>query len=884
MRTSRFAVAAAALAAALSAWLSQSTIAVAAPDGPRIALLPISAFTVLLAASAGAIVVLLSRAAPLTPVWLLGLTVLPWLPVDVPAPWLIWSGPLTLIVWLAVFWIMARRAPLRITILFAASAPLRAGLLALLLFSVAAWRAAPAVPGGDEPHYLVITQSLLYDGDLRIENNHRRGDYQAYFAGQLRPDYLRRGRDGEIYSIHAPGVSALVLPAFALGGYRGVVVFLLLVAAAASALLWHVVWLAARSRPAAWFGWAAVTLSATTVFHSFTVYPDGLGGVLVLTGIWALLRTEEERVTVSTSVWPWGLHGAALALLPWLHSRFALLAGSLGALVLLRLGRAPNPAAKAAAFLVVPAISALGWVGYFVAIYGSPDPSAPYGAARMGSLASIPGGLGGLLFDQRFGLLANAPVLLFGIAGLIAMLRRASGMRRLAIELLFVIVPYLLTVTNFTMWWGGWSAPARFAAPILPALAVSSAGAWLVLRDRATRTLAIGALGLTAFITVVLVVPEHGRLAFNTRLAPALWLDWLSPLASLAQGAPDWFRGSRHDYVTDVAIWGAFMAAAWLGLRWLAAGPRLGNPASFATAAVAACALCAMLALATVWARYGAAGAVSTAAQMSCLRVLAADGEVIALRLTPPGVLDRAQVPSMMRITGTPRAVGERGAGRDDRPLLVIPAMPAGRYRIRPRARGEGGWLMIGIAQDQFSVRTERIASPPEPIIVDFPVDVRALIVRGDERARQVVRRIDVEPLSLVAANRRLTPGFARRAARYGAHTVFFLDDDSYPEPEAFWVGGSRDSSIVVQPDSPDGAIDLFLRNAPVTNRIVIESGPWREQLDLAPGETRRMSIRWDRTRGAAPLRFEVEAGFRPSEVEPDSADERYLGVWVQIR
>ena len=43
------------------------------------------------------------------------------------------------------------------------------------------------MPGGDEPHYLVITQSLLYDGDLKIENNHQRGDYRAYYGGDLPP-------------------------------------------------------------------------------------------------------------------------------------------------------------------------------------------------------------------------------------------------------------------------------------------------------------------------------------------------------------------------------------------------------------------------------------------------------------------------------------------------------------------------------------------------------------------------------------------------------------------------------------------------------------------------------------------------------------------------
>ena len=66
---------------------------------------------------------------------------------------------------------------------------------------------------GDEPHYLVIAQSLLKDGDLKIENNHRRGDYRAFFGGELRPDYLQRGRNGEIYSIHAPGLPVLVAPA-----------------------------------------------------------------------------------------------------------------------------------------------------------------------------------------------------------------------------------------------------------------------------------------------------------------------------------------------------------------------------------------------------------------------------------------------------------------------------------------------------------------------------------------------------------------------------------------------------------------------------------------------------------------------------------------------
>ena len=166
------------------------------------------------------------------------------------------------------------------------------------------------------------------------------GDYRAYFPGELpKPDFRRLGRDRQIYSIHAPGLPALVAPAFAIAGYRGVQVFLILLAAAGSALAWHLAWVVTRRADAAWFGWAAVTFSTSSIFHSFMVYPDGPGGVIALTGVWALLRAQQEAESGAERTGPWWLHGAALAVLPWLHTRFALVAGCLGALVLLRLAR-----------------------------------------------------------------------------------------------------------------------------------------------------------------------------------------------------------------------------------------------------------------------------------------------------------------------------------------------------------------------------------------------------------------------------------------------------------------------------------------------------------------------------------------------------------------
>jgi hypothetical protein len=74
------------------------------------------------------------------------------------------------------------------------------------IFAAAAWRLSPGplYPGGDEPHYLVVTQSLLTDHDLAIANNHARGDYLAYLPGAVEPDYRATGRNGVIY-IDSPG-------------------------------------------------------------------------------------------------------------------------------------------------------------------------------------------------------------------------------------------------------------------------------------------------------------------------------------------------------------------------------------------------------------------------------------------------------------------------------------------------------------------------------------------------------------------------------------------------------------------------------------------------------------------------------------------------------
>src|SRR5687767_2583841 len=83
----------AALLTAGAAWLSQGQIAFTGSGGARIALVPLSLFTLGIAAAAGtACWWALRRGASAVPLALLCLVLLPWLPVSWPPVFLLWSG------------------------------------------------------------------------------------------------------------------------------------------------------------------------------------------------------------------------------------------------------------------------------------------------------------------------------------------------------------------------------------------------------------------------------------------------------------------------------------------------------------------------------------------------------------------------------------------------------------------------------------------------------------------------------------------------------------------------------------------------------------------------------------------------------------------------
>ncbi len=149
----------------------------------------------------------------------------------------------------------------------------------------------------------------MHDADLRVANNYANGEYLEYFPGRLEPHFLKRSSSGEIYSIHAPGVSVIVLPAFAVAGYAGAVVTMILIAAITAALAWRIAWRVSGSAAAAWISVLAVFGTAPYFFHTFTIYPEIIGGFIVTVALCGPARIC-QRAAMSSAHADRGWRGA----------------------------------------------------------------------------------------------------------------------------------------------------------------------------------------------------------------------------------------------------------------------------------------------------------------------------------------------------------------------------------------------------------------------------------------------------------------------------------------------------------------------------------------------------------------------------------------------
>jgi hypothetical protein len=751
------------------------------------------------------------------------------------------------------------------------------------IFGTAAWRLqlTPVFPSGDEPHYLVVTQSLLADHDLAIENNHSRGDYRAYFPAPLKPDYRRRGSDGQIYSIHPVGVSVLIAPAFAIGGYRGASFFLAVLAACAAAMAWRWARAEKTSDGAAFFGWLAVVTSVPYVLHSFAIFPECAAAFALIAGlrprdVFRLSRPLADAI----------LRGVALGALPWLSTKYAPM--SLVALALVWWAERERRAA-----IVLPYAASVGlWFGFFWWIYGTPSPAAPYGPAHQMTLANLTAGLPGLFADQEYGLLASAPVLALSVVGWWRLWRRDAAGRWTTLTTLVPFGILALTTGAFELWWGGTAPPGRELVAALPLLAVPLAWAWQSSEDAPVQRASLewlAAVGIA--MTCALVFVHDGQLAANTRDGASALLEYLDPARVLVRAVPS-FALDRASLTTPALLallWVAVAAAAWRAARVFDVSTRGG--AQLAASALGAAGLLIVAMAAPVLARGDTTPSVPVESRVSA-EVLDRYDE----RARPVAVVYAPfQVVSPEAALSDVVFAAEPGGRTAPQPIRVMfntrLSLPAGRYRIV--ATPAHGATLSGDLGVQVGRRGPPLlewalspASPSTEFALDLDAGFVGFVAAPDVESR--IARLDLTPLDVVDAGRRAPRPPVIAATREDGLTLYFHDDRTYVETDGFWTKGRTTVDLTLARSAPSrlpaAGVRLRIRgNTRSETPVTLVTPAWSTHVTVQPGQPVDVTVPWRADVAILPLAVTVDSGFVPAQEGGDPGDVRSLGCFVQI-
>ena len=727
--------------------------------------------------------------------------------------------------------------------------------------------------GGDEPHYLVITQSLLLDHDLKIGNNHTRGDYHAFYPGDLKPDYMQLGVNGEIYSVHAPGLPALVLPGYALWGSRGAIATVCLLAALAALAMFDTARLVGGST-AAWMTWASLCFSVPLIPHAWSLYPEIAGAAIVA---WAVLWAADRKLVGAAA---WFGRGLCLAVLPWLHTKFVVILAVV-ALWLLSLMVERRARVKALLAFAVPiALSSLAWFAFFYIVYGTLDPQAPYAAhaQQFVKIENVPRSVLGLLIDQKFGLLVYAPIYLAAAVG--AWVLFQDGRRRaFAVGLVVVLLAYFLSSARYYMWWGGSSAPARFLVPLVPLLAPMVAAAFAVGRGAMARTLlwTLAAAGL--LVSSVAIIGPDPWLLFSAPHGTSQLFELVQGSVPLTAVVPTFTDENWRTPLLHVAPWiGAAIAAGFVlsfARRW---------PSRFWLAIAEGTTFLAVVAVAV--------GPVPAEARAESVT----RGRFALMQAFDPARLRTFDYAARAKMSP------EQWIGQSAIAIDLNPAKPAdgyvgpplalapGRYEVKVWFQGNrtlDGDLLLTFDRAQILKRIGGPLANPTVVTLDLPVAVPLVWVQVTERstAQQAVR-LEITPTDIVAANERSAQDVHAVDAVPGWPDAYlvYTDDATLPEGGMFWTSGTERGQVLVVP-AGGRQILLTLHVGPVGGTVRVTAGrdERREDVVIEPEGTRTIAIPVGDGVRYVPVTVQAPTSFRPADVDPSSSDTRNLGCQVRI-
>lgn len=330
-------------------------------------------------------------------------------------------------------------------------------------------RAEKLIPSGDEPHYLIITKSIAEDGDFDLKNNYTQNQFNEF--GHATIDYHLSPNlkdQNKFYSVHNIGLPILLVPGYILGGIKGAIVCINIIAALSALLIFIIAYEITKNKISATIIWLVSFIIPISLYSAaiFTEMPLFLLSLLL---IYILLQYSKQPKRYLIL-----LFSIICALLLWLHVKYAVTAFVflISMIVLFKNYRLKN----ILILLIFPLLSYVLLILLFGRWYGLYSLTAQYPLGLFTSTdtispISIFKGIFGILIDKAFGVLVFAPVYIFSFSGLYFLFK---DNKKIAIG---SIIVFLVTIFSFGMniKYLGWCPVGRFAIPILSILTL-----WLI--------------------------------------------------------------------------------------------------------------------------------------------------------------------------------------------------------------------------------------------------------------------------------------------------------------------------------------------------------------------------------------------------------------------
>lgn len=387
-----------------------------------------------------------------------------------------------------------------------------------MFVAMAVLYASTISPTGDEPHYLVISETLLKYHSLDVAKTYHNRDYLQFYNGTLDLSHTVTNYQGIRVSVHGVGGPVLWLPLFAVAGRLGAILFM----AGVSFLVIVGIFRLLEERGIGKTSALAVagSFAAATPFFAFAhlTFVDLIAAWAVIQLFRRILKEGElaRRELVSSSI--------LVGILPWVHVKFVVVEALLLLFLLARIvaGNRVMPVReirkavlarwREICWAVLPAAAlGLGFEAFTHVTWDSFNPALVYGQGdrTLPFTASPIRGLAGTFLDQEYGVFISAPILVLAIPGFVLAVRDKVG----PINLYFAIlaVCYMALFVARHDWEGGLTPPGRFILVLLPVFAYYVG----YLLDQPNRPLAwsafwaFGTVG-TAYNLISLRLPAHG--------------------------------------------------------------------------------------------------------------------------------------------------------------------------------------------------------------------------------------------------------------------------------------------------------------------------------------------------------------------------------------